>query len=274
MDVLWADRDTLPLDDRGLAYGDGLFETIRVQGAEPLLSARHVQRLISDAHRLAIPVEEATIQSVMRQAVQRYGRSPGADWVLKLMLTRGSGGRGYRLPAHPTPRLIVSAHEAPPIPPREGVAVALASDPLPQEFATAGMKSLNRLPQVLASQGLEGDLWEHLMTDGDGGMLEGTRTNLLARWGDQWLTPPVASLAVAGVARSVAIDWLEREGEALREVSVPLSAIDDDRFQGLLLMNSVTGAVVVTRLGSQSLPCREPVWALRDAINHRMGLNG
>lgn len=272
MDVLWADRDSLPLDDRGLAYGDGLFETIRVRGSDPVFLPAHVDRLLRDARRLSIPVGSDAILAAIEQATQCYRQPDSTAWVLKLMLTRGSGGRGYRLPDQPAPRLIVSAHDAPPIP-DNAVSVSLADEPLWVDPATAGVKSLNRLPQVMASQGLGGDIWERVMTDGRGGMLEGTRTNLMACVGGEWLTPPVSSLAVAGVARSAALELLSQWGASVRERSVPMDALDDQHFAGLLLMNSVTGAVMVSRLGRRSLPFTDALGDLRAALNQQMGLN-
>lgn len=59
--VLWADQEPVPADDRGLAYGDGLFETIRIEGRRPLLLARHLARLVRGAEVLDIPLDQAAL---------------------------------------------------------------------------------------------------------------------------------------------------------------------------------------------------------------------
>ncbi|HCR47060.1 MAG TPA: aminodeoxychorismate lyase, partial [Marinobacter hydrocarbonoclasticus] len=95
--LYWADDDCLLPGDRGLAYGDGLFETIRVNGDSAPLLVYHLDRLVRDAGRLGISLSRPELESAVAGAMQRYGAiHGGSHWVLKLVVTRGSGGRGYR----------------------------------------------------------------------------------------------------------------------------------------------------------------------------------
>ncbi|MEC7377206.1 MAG: aminotransferase class IV, partial [Pseudomonadota bacterium] len=94
--LFWADESGLPADDRGAAYGDGLFETIRMEGQRAVLLSRHLERMVRDALRLGISVSRRDLARVCSEATERLHARYQGGWVLKLVLTRGSGGRGYR----------------------------------------------------------------------------------------------------------------------------------------------------------------------------------
>jgi 4-amino-4-deoxychorismate lyase len=251
--VIWPDPGLVEVSDRGLAYGDGLFETIRVDCCRPFLLERHLRRLLDDAGRLAIPLVRADLESAVREALERLAPAD-ATCVLKVMLTRGSGGRGYRIPETIRPRLIVSVHPMPPAPDAGGVAASTSSVPLLVHPAMAGMKSLERMQQVLASRELQPDEFERIMPDADGNLIEGTRTNLLVRSGDVWITPPRGSLAVAGVMRAELLDCLQQQGEQTEQRPITRDDLEAGRLQGLWLTNSVTGIVPVRRLDGVELP--------------------
>lgn len=264
LDVIWADRQDLPASDRGLAYGDGLFETIRVEGDQPLLLRRHLERLVAGARRLAIPLPPDQLQQLVGEALEHYGR-PSA-WVLKLVLTRGSGGRGYRPPTQCRPRLVLSCHAMPPLPAPDGVTATVASTPLVVNPELSGLKSLNRLEQVMASQNLPAESYEAVFTDTGGRLLEGTRTNLLVRFDGQWWQPPAEGIAVAGVMAAALADGLTAAGERVRQRPLPLSLLTRPECEGLYLTNSVIGAVPVRKLGCLYLPIDNTLATICDPL--------
>ncbi|WP_165495834.1 aminotransferase class IV [Marinobacter halodurans] len=268
LERIWADESTFPVADRGLAYGDGLFETIRFNGRQANLRDRHLRRLTNDAGRLGIPASREALASALDAAVDRYA-TPGS-WVLKLILTRGSGGRGYRPPASAHPRLCLSRHECPPSP-AQPVAVSRCPNPLVVDPQLAGIKSLNRLPQVLASQTMPEWAYEALMGSPNGDLLEGTRTNLIARVGDHWVTPAVDTLAVAGVARQAALDELARLGESVQLRAITRVDIHDSDFGGLMLMNSVVGGIMVGWIDQFELPRHEALARIRSFLSDAVG---
>lgn len=250
--VIWGEHDGVPASDRGLAYGDGVFETLRIQDNRPTLRARHTARLLQGAKRLGIALDQPILETTIDEAVQRYGTPD--DWVLKLVLTRGSGGRGYAPPPVPRPRLIVSAHVMPVLPDPRGVVACFSSHHLVTNPALAGLKSLARLDQVMASQAIPPNCYEAIMTDRAGRLLEGTRTNLMLRFQDQWLTPPRDSVAVAGVMQARITALLQDQGERVLERPIAPAMLTASNCQGLLLMNSVIGAVPVRQIGCVRLP--------------------
>lgn len=253
--LFWAEAGGLPADDRGLAYGDGLFETIRMAGQKGVLLSRHLERMVRDARRLGINVSRQELATVCTQAGQRFAeRFNDQDWVLKLTLTRGAGGRGYRPDPGMAPNLLVSASPMPPAADASGVMVDFSRVPLTVNPLLAGIKSLNRLEQVMAAAELGSTLFEVIMSDSDGNLVEGTRTNLLLRKNDTWITPPSACLAVAGVLRQWLLERLRQSGQAVFERPLTVPDVLGSECQGLFLLNSVLGIVPVRTIAGHDLP--------------------
>jgi 4-amino-4-deoxychorismate lyase len=146
VNLYWADENGLPANDRGLAYGDGLFETIRMQGSRGALLTRHLERMSRDAGRLGIAVSCNELKNLCMQAAKRFSdKYQDTGWVLKLILTRGSGGRGYRPDVGMRPNLLISGTPLSQSISSPGVAVDLSRVTLTVHPLFAGMKSLNRL---------------------------------------------------------------------------------------------------------------------------------
>jgi len=267
LNVIRPDGNGISATDRGLAYGDGLFETIRMRGRQALLRSHHLDRMVADAGRLGIPVERSDLDAEITRSgcdlASRYGND---GWVLKLVLTRGSGGRGYRLPVECVPNLIVTSSPMPTLPAPGGVVAALSQFPLTVNPRLAGIKTLNRLEQVMASREFSGEEFELIMANADGQLLEGTRTNLIIRMEGEWVTPPVESLAVAGVMRQFALECLRASGHTIREQIIQPALLSSPGLRGLYLVNSVVGIVAVRRLGSVDLPVDDGLETICDPL--------
>jgi len=267
VNLFWADNAGLPAADRGLAYGDGLFETIRMHGRRGALLSRHLERMTRDAGRLGIPVSRTGLQDACSQAVERLaGRFGDRAWVLKLILTRGEGGRGYRPVAGLKPNLLISASELPATAPESGVAADFSPVTLTVNPLLSGIKSLNRLEQVMAARDMDGSLFEMIMSDRDGHPVEGTRTNILLRQADGWVTPPVTSLAVAGVMRQWVLERLRERGEPVTERPLSLTDFTAPECGGLYLLNSVLGVVTVRNLAGEDLPVDSQLATICDLL--------
>lgn len=254
LNVIRPDGNGVSATDRGLAYGDGLFETIRMRGRQAVLRSHHLDRMVADAGRLGIPVERSDLDAEISRSGCDWASHYSDDWVLKLVLTRGSGGRGYRSPVECEPSLIVTSSPMPMLPPPGGVVAAFSQFPLIVNPRLAGIKTLNRLEQVMASREFSGEEFELIMANADGQLLEGTRTNLIIRMEGEWVTPPVESIAVAGVMRQFALECLRASGHTIREQIIPPALLSSPGLRGVYLVNSVVGIVSVRRLGSVDLP--------------------
>ncbi len=250
------DQMGLPVSDRGLAYGDGLFETILVVDGQPQLLEAHRQRMLRGAERLGIPLAPVELGEALSGIGDRLAGAPGRH-VLKMILTRGTGGRGYRPPEQAEPRLIITLSPAPSPVSADGVAAVTSAIPLTVNPVLAGIKSLNRLEQVMASRDIPDDCFEAVMAGTEGDLREGTRTALLYRWQGRWLTPPRDKVAVHSVMLGHVERGLAQRGEALHEAMLFPEQLWQPEFAGLLLLNSVIGAVPVQTLDGRRLPQSE-----------------
>lgn len=248
------ETNLVPAEDRGLAFGDGLFETMRLHGARVPLLERHLQRLQHGALRLRIALEI----DELRAEISRFLSSSGTDeGILKLIVTRGDGGRGYRVDAGNEARRILMQRPLAPHPAQwwsEGVSIRHCDTRLGSNPALAGMKHLNRLEQVLAR--LEWDdaqIAEGLMCDQKGRIVEGVSTNLFLVSGGRLLTPVIDHCGVAGVMRGFILDVVAPE-LALNTEQVHCERALLGAAQEVFLCNAVIGVWPVRQLGAKRWP--------------------
>ncbi len=270
MKALWIDgrRQAETALDRGLQYGDGVFETMAVRdGGVPHLEA-HLRRLRAGLERLGIP---APAEGVLRAEVETACAEAAAPAVLKLMVTRGPGGRGYRPPEAPQPRRYLSLAPWPEgieAGRRHGVRVRWCRTPLGHSPALAGLKHLNRLEQVLAcAEWSDPDIAEGLMCDVEGWVVEGTRSNLFVVREGRLYTPRLDRCGVAGLMRA-------RIMAAAQGLGVPVAETRLDRAavlaaEELFLSNSLIGIWPVRQLAQRRWAVPGP---LTRRLQHRLGV--
>ena len=231
--------DCIASTDRGLLYGDGVFETLAVQDGSCRYWLQHLLRLQAGCERLAIPaVDSELLATEARRLVAAAGRG-----VLKIIVTRGSGGRGYRVPEQSIPTRILQLHPWPDFATScaaDGVGVRLCKTRLGHNSALAGIKHLNRLEQVLARQEWDDpDIMEGLLLDTEGRLIEGTMSNLFMISKGVLQTPDLHSCGVAGVMRSVI---LELAGQQALETGIcDLRPADLAQADEVFLTNSLIG---------------------------------
>lgn len=236
--------DQIGISDRGFNYGDGLFTTLVCRGGVPLLWSSHGARLVSGCQRLAISPPDL---SLLRAEVEQLAGAD--DCVIKLVISRGYGGRGYATAGVGSPNRVVSRH---PLPAQrqqwrqQGVVVTLLEQPLGSQPLLAGLKSLNRLEQVLLRQAVvDAGADEGICMDEHGMLVEATAANLWWRHQGHWYTPTLDRCGVSGVMRQLLLDTLAARGEPARQVRASAMALDE--AEELMLTNTTFGLVPVRR---------------------------
>lgn len=188
--------------DRGLMYGDGLFETIMfVDDAAPLWP-RHMHRLHEGCKRLGLPAPDNAL--LLQETETVMEGMPHA--VVRITITRGVGTRGYAPPDHPQATRIVAAFEPPFIDAdwyARGIRVRFADLRLSAQPRLAGLKHLNRLEQVLAlAEWNDPDIVEALLFDERDRLIGSTAANVFVVVHGCLATSALDRCGVAGVARA------------------------------------------------------------------------
>lgn len=222
----------IPVADRGLAYGDGLFETMYFRESQCALLDWHRQRLLAGCERLDIPLAESCfdqqllqfLASISAQSTSSYSEStPPLEGVVKLIVTRGVGGRGYSLPTQPEPQLVWQWLPFRPTNYQasqqvsKGVCLSLSEIRLAKQPLLAGLKHLNRLEYVLAAKQSSGEDIP-LLLDSDDCVIEALSQNIYMTQGNTLMTPALSHCGVDGVLRqftrqhlvpNLALKWQE-----------------------------------------------------------------
>jgi 4-amino-4-deoxychorismate lyase len=238
--------------DRGLAYGDGVFRTLRVSQAIPVDWALHYEKLTQDCSALSIncPSQELLLTDIERLF------TPDEEAVAKIIVTRGAGPRGYAIPAATTPTRIVLRESFPLYPHHyfdEGVTLHLCRLRLSHQPRLAGIKHLNRLENVLARlEWADPKIADGLLLDEQGLVIECTMSNLFARFGETLVTPPLDKCGVAGITRQRILDNASNLGctAVARELSLDALMEADE----IITCNSLYGAWQVRSFNNRQWP--------------------
>ncbi len=253
--------------DRGLHYGDGLFETMRVADGRIALLSQHLDRLLHGGERLGIPMPA---RAALSREVLRAARSrPHA--VLKLIITRGAGQRGYRVPRPCRPMRMIICEDRPP--PDAGAAdkpvrVRLCRMRLSENSVLAGLKTLNRLESVLArDEWRDPRIGEGLMRDHADHIVCGTMSNVFVGHNGRFVTPLIDRCGVSGVMRRWVLETARRNRMAIREGRVHLA--DLVTADEIFLTNALIGIWTVGTVVDRKVLARPASHAMADALRAR-----
>ncbi len=235
--------------DRGLHYGDGLFETIAVRAQHPRHWERHMGRLRVGCERLGLPLPDfAALANEARRVCAGAERA-----VLKIIWTRGPGGRGYAPHGTEMPTRIVARYPAPEYPRgyRDmGIRTRWCAHRLGLNPTLAGIKHLNRLDQVLArGEWQDPDIAEGFVCDLEGRLISATMSNVFLVRNQRLQTPDLRNCGVAGIARERILELARSHNvHCTLTETTPQDLLDADE---VFVCNSVNGVWPVRSLDTR-----------------------
>ena len=247
---------TIELDDRGLQYGDGLFETIAIRRGEPRLWDYHYERLAGGCRALGLVTPTAKVLRARLDAALANSDCDPLFCIAKIIVTAGVTQRGYGRNRPTDPRIFVGVFPAAPVNQSayaRGVATILCETRLATGSPLAGFKTLNRLEQVLArSECLPTGAFEGLTLDADGRLVCGTMSNVFIVQDNIIRTPSLERCGVVGTMRRHLLALLETT-----ELSCEVCDIREEDLADadeVFLTNSQMGAIPVNRCGDDVWP--------------------
>lgn len=245
----------LPVSDRAVQFGDGCFTTARVKNGSVRFLGQHIVRLQQACEKLLIPFRE---WSLLEREMQQLA-AVESQAVLKVMITRGSGGRGYSAANCLQPTRILSVSAYPSFYPQwreQGINLVLSPVRLGINPHLAGIKHLNRLEQVLIRTHLEQtQAQEALVLDSDGWLTECCAANLFWRKGFEVFTPYVDKSGVNGTMRQHIIACLADSSWRVTEVRERLDSLA--QADEVLICNALMPVIPVNQAESWQFESRE-----------------
>ena len=260
-----APSSTINADDRGLAYGDGVFRTLRMQAGRPVCWERQYAKLQRDCNALKIPCPSALVLS---SELQQLGKTQ-ADGIAKIIITRGISARGYAPATQSEATRILSVTPTTTYPTeyyRQGVRVHTCKLRLGHQALLAGIKHLNRLENVLAaSEWQNQDMAEGLLSDISDYVISGTRSNLFMLRGSILYTPNLLRCGIAGVQRDRVMDWAKQHGMTCTVADLRMEelVLADEVF----LVNSVFGLWPVREFADYRRTQHPTAWKIQEWLN-------
>jgi len=219
---------------------------MHVRNGRPLNWTHHYRRLAADCETLDLVLPDE------RDVLAEVARASPDEATVKLIVTRGAGGRGYA-PLRLPPTRVVAAFAPPDFPEslaREGVRVRRCALVLSEQPRFAGAKTLNRLENVIArGEWTDADIREGLLGDAAGRVIEGTMSNVFVAKGARVSTPGLTRCGVIGAQRERVRELLAAEGIECAERDIRFEEIVD--ADEVFLTNSLIGAWPVCRFGDR-----------------------
>jgi 4-amino-4-deoxychorismate lyase len=249
----WVDgvrTDSLPADDRGLQYGDGLFETMTARAGSVRFLEAHLARLKGGCERLGITFD--AMEALRADIATALSLGP-PEAVLKIIVTRGSAiRRGYAPQGDEAARRVLCSWPAPGSDAHaDGVDLCLSSHRLAANPALAGIKHLSRIGNVMASaEASKARCFDALLLDVAGRVISGAMSNVFTVREGRVVTPRMDQCGVAGIMRAVVLRECPALGIGIAEEELTLDEMfaADEAF----VTNVRIGVVPVRRVGEHS----------------------
>ncbi|MBE0544382.1 MAG: aminotransferase class IV [Verrucomicrobia bacterium] len=242
---------TVPVSDRGLMYGDGLFETMRVYNGKAFRMAQHLERMVRGAEFLKIPLP-FTPKQLQHFAEELVERNEMPDSVLRVMLTRGPGARGYTPKGEAKPTLAMTLHPAPPLDPDHPPqwSMVTSSFRIPASDPLSSFKTLNKLTSVMARLEAEArNADEALLTNTNGEVAETAGANLFWVYRDKICTTPTGRGVLPGITRAVVLEICQILNFETNKRVIKPEALKNS--EAIFLTQSTLGVVVINSLDGE-----------------------
>jgi aminodeoxychorismate lyase len=245
------DQASVSVFDRGFLYGDGLFEGVRIFHGKPFRWEQHLERFQRGAEFLKI-VPPLSSEALRRFAEELVARNRMPDCLLRLVVSRGVGVRGYSPKGAARPTVVMSLHPVPPAVPLPQWRLVSAPIRLPADEPLSQFKTCNKLAQILArAQADAAGADEALLMNTEDRVVEASSSNLFWLAEQAVCTPPLAAGVLPGVTRAVVFELSRAMGLPVLETSLALQDLRE--AQGIFLSLSSIGLAEAVSLDGQAV---------------------
>ncbi len=237
---------SIEVTDRGLQFGDGVFETIRIERGRLVWWQQHMSRLLEGCRRLHFTTLP-DVEVLLKEAVQLSENC--MQGALKIIITRGYSNCGYSIPTEISPNriLLMRPGKSNSAQAKQGICLGVCRQRISSSTNLSGIKHLNRLEQVLARMECTTEGWdEGLMLNERDKVMEGSMSNLFVWQHDHLFTPLLENAGVEGIARGIIIKLAQKCGIAVEQGE--LDILDLPNVDELFICNSLIGLWPVSQI--------------------------
>ena len=249
--LLPSDEVSIAANDRGFLYGDSLYETIRIHASQPFLWKLHTKRLIAGAEVIGLKLPFSG-EDLYGQTKKLIERNKETDCVVRLMVSRGIGERGYGTTGLETPTTLITTH---PLPDRQTKPITIVTTParVAKEDPLAQIKSGNKLTSIMAKRlAKQSNADDGLILNSDRNVTETSSANIFWIQDGILRTPPKSDGVLPGTTRHLVIDLATALGQAPREQSVSSGALK--KAEAVFVTSAATGIRAVGQIDRDALP--------------------
>jgi aminodeoxychorismate lyase len=235
----------VPINDRGFMYGDGLFETMRVVGGKPFRLAQHLERLVRGAEFLKIKLPH-TPKEIVRLTGELIEKNEMPESILRVILTRGPGTRGYAPADAGPPTLAMTLHPTPAQATDTQVSWNLVTSPfrIPASDVLSSFKTTSKILYVMArAEAAERGADEALLINTNGEAAETATGNLFWVYQDKICTVPTGRGVLPGITRAVVLEICQTLGLQTNKRVIKPEALRNS--EGIFVTQSALGIVPV-----------------------------
>jgi aminodeoxychorismate lyase len=241
----------VPVNDRGFMYGDGLFETMRVLNGKPFRFAQHLERMTRGADFLKIKPPFAP-KKLEKFAVQLIEQNKMPDAMLRVMLTRGPGERGYGFSGESQPTVVMTLHAAPSLEKTIEWNLITSSFRIPAADPLSSFKTTSKILHVMArAEAAEKGADEALLVNTNGEVAETAGGNLFWVYDDKICTVPTGRGVLPGITRAIVLEICQAMGLQTSKRVIKPEALRNSR--GIFVTQSALGIVPVSVFDGESI---------------------
>jgi 4-amino-4-deoxychorismate lyase len=264
-------EQTISVFDRGFSYGDGVFRTMKIHNGLPVSWPFHYQKLVADCAVIGIVCPSAELlMSDLQKLFEQELFSENISQVAKIIITRGEGERGYAPPVITVPTRVIIKSEFPHYAAsnyEQGVQLHVCNIRLAAQAKLAGIKHLNRLENVMARmEWREESIFDGLLLDQSGSVIECTMSNIFVRFGNELITPDLTQCGVSGITRQRILGLSNVLGLTTVIKSITLEQLL--KADEVIICNSLFGAFQVTAIDNEVWPLQNLATKIRDLVTH------
>jgi len=234
--------------DRGLAFGDGVFRTMKIQNGVPKFWKFHYEILSHDANSIQIDIPSSRI---LLNDIKKLFFEPG-NFVGKFIITRGVSGRGYQFKNNIKCTRVLLKNKFTPVKKemvKTGVCLQVCKQKISENSTLSGIKHLNRLENVLAKTELEEENFDGILLDSHGHVNECISSTIIMRVGDTLYVPNQSGAGVSGVTKKIIIDNAAFMGYKVKIKNILLD--DLIKSDEVVITNSIIGAIPIRKINNK-----------------------